>query len=419
MKIFSVAILGCGNRGVNTYGEYMFAEKDKFEITALCDIKKELLDKGRKKFCVPEENCFTDENEFFLKKRADAIVIATQDKDHVRHCLKAMALGYDILLEKPITDDKADCERILEAHKKYKNKILVCHVLRYAPAFVKVADLLNSGKIGRLVAIQALEQVSYWHQAHSYVRGNWRIAEETTPMILAKCCHDLDLLQYYAKSKCSSVSSVGDLTFFNAQNAPENTSERCVDCRLIDSCPYSAKRIYIDEWKAQGKPQYWPFSVLASEYDAVTEDELNKAIKYGEYGRCVFRCDNDVVDHQITQMTFDNGVKATLTMTAFTRNGGRIMTFFGTLGEIILNEEAGTIEIKLFGEQTQVINIMEMKEAGHAHGGGDKLLVTSFYNTLCGNENSSTTLEASIESHLMGICAEQSRRSGGELIKVH
>ncbi|MCM1296219.1 MAG: Gfo/Idh/MocA family oxidoreductase, partial [Muribaculaceae bacterium] len=393
MKIFSVAILGCGNRGADSYGEYMFAAKDKFKISVLCDLKEEVLEKYGKKFGVSKENLFNDENTFFAKKRADAIVIATQDKDHVRHCLKAMELGYDILLEKPITDKIEECEQLLAAHTKYGSKILVCHVLRYAPAFVKVAALLNEGAIGRLVAIQALEQVSYWHQAHSYVRGNWRIAEETTPMILAKCCHDLDLLQYYAKSKCKSISSVGDLTYFNENNAPQNTASRCADCRLVDSCPYSAKRIYIDEWKAQGCPEYWPFSVLASGHKRVTEEILKDAVKNGPYGRCVFRCDNDVVDHQITQMTFENGVKATLTMTAFTKNGGRIMSFFGTLGEIVLNEELGTIEIKPFGAETVTVNIKDMKEAGHAHGGGDKILVSSFYDTLCGFGNNTTTID--------------------------
>lgn len=419
MKKYTIAILGCGNRGADSYGAYMHEAAEKFEIAALCDCDKNKLENCGKRFNVKSDNLFTSETEFFKERRADAVVVATQDKDHVRHAIRAMELGYDILLEKPLTDKIVECEKLLEAHKKYKVKVLVCHVLRYAPAFVKVADLLSDGAIGRLVAIQALEQVSYWHQAHSYVRGNWRKCEETTPMILAKCCHDLDLLQYYAKSKCESISSVGGLTYFTEKNAPENSAERCADCELIESCPYSAKRIYVDGWKEQGHPNCWPFTVLAGDGSEVSEKKLENAVRNGQYGRCVYRCDNDAVDHQLTQITFENGVKATLTMTAFTKNGGRKMTFFGTLGEIILDEERGVIEIKPFGAETETIKINEMKEAGHAHGGGDKMLVGAFYGMLCGNTDCGTTLEASVESHLMGICAEQSRKSGGGLFFVH
>lgn len=419
MKTFTVAILGCGNRGAESYGEYMFDADDKYKITALCDIKPTVLDKFAKKFGVDESELFTDENEFFKSRRADVLVVATLDKDHIRHCLKAMELGYDVLLEKPITDSFDECKQLLAAHKKYGGKVLVCHVLRYAPAFMKIDELIRSGAIGRLVSIQALEQVAYWHQAHSYVRGNWRKSEDTTPMILAKCCHDLDLIQHYAGAKCESVSSVGDLTFFNAANAPEGCADRCTDCKLVSSCPYSAERLYIDAWKAQGSPEEcWPYSVLTSGLQKTTEAALRDAIERGPYGRCVFRCDNDVVDHQLTQMTFENGVKATLVMTAFTKNGGRKMTFFGTLGEIVLDEEGGVIEVKPFGAPSETIYINSMRESGHAHGGGDKLLVEALYDVLCGDD-CATTLEASVESHLMGICAERSRKNGGALVRVH
>ncbi|MFQ9424857.1 MAG: Gfo/Idh/MocA family protein [Christensenellaceae bacterium] len=418
-KIFTVAILGCGGRGAESYGRLFLEQKDKYRIVALCDLLPEKLEKYGEIFDVANENRFLTDEEFFEKKRADLLVVSTLDADHVWQCREGLRLGYDVLLEKPVTDKAEECYSLLEAQKKYGGKVLVCHVLRYAGAFRKVGELLDNGAVGRLVEIQALEQVSYWHQAHSYVRGNWRRSEDTTPMILAKCCHDLDLLQYYAKSTCKSVSSVGDLTYFTAKNAPDGAAKRCLDCKYQDSCPYSAKTIYIENWKNRGCPENdWPYNILTLKLP-LTEKALTEAVKNGPYGRCVFACDNDVVDHQQVSMTFENGVKATLTMTAFTAGGGRIMRFFGTLGEVVLDEARDVIEVKPFGKPAEEIKIGTLTESGYGHGGGDSGLVRELYEILCGNASPATALEASVESHLMGICAEKSRLEGGRLVSVH
>jgi predicted dehydrogenase len=195
MKKYTVAIIGVGNRGGDVYGRLLMKFTDRFTIVSICDRKQDRLDLFGEEFRVDPSLRFLEEDAFFAKKRADLCIIATQDRDHVRHCLKAFALGYDIMTEKPITDIASECEEMLAAQKKYGGRALVCHVLRYAPAFLKASELLKAGAIGRLVSIDATERVAYWHQAHSYVRGNWRCREESTPMILAKCCHDLDLLQ--------------------------------------------------------------------------------------------------------------------------------------------------------------------------------------------------------------------------------
>ena len=416
-KMFTVSIIGCGARGKDVYGSYMKKSPERYKIVALCDINRERLEMGKNDFGVGEENCFTDEDEFFKEKRSDILVIATQDKDHVRNCLKALRCGYDILMEKPITDDREECKKILEAQEKYGGKILICHVLRYAPAFLKAAELIDSGKIGRLVAINSVEQVAYWHQAHSYVRGNWRRSDETTPMILAKCCHDLDLLQFYAKSPCKSISSVGDLTYFTEENAPEGAAERCTECKYIDTCPYSAKRLYVERWKNTPN-MLWPCTAITNERP-LSEEVLTKAIKEGRFGRCVYHCDNNVVDHELTTMTFENGVKATLTMTAFTHTGGRIMQFYGTLGEVDLCEHENYIKLKQFGKEIETWNIKDLSEGGYGHGGGDTRLVNTLYDVLCGKSDNRTSLASSIESHLMGICAEESRLAGGKLVYVH
>ena len=416
-KIYTVAIIGTGARGARAYGRIINKNSDKFKIVALCDLKPELLKAYGEEFGVPENARFTDEDEFFKEKRADLLLIATQDADHYGHILKAFSVGYDIMVEKPLTDSREQCEEILAAQKKAGRQALVCHVLRYAPAFLKAAEIIDSGRIGKLVAINAIERVAYWHQTHSYVRGNWRNSEIATPMILAKCCHDLDLIQYYAQSECVSVSSVGDLAHFKTECAPEGAAKRCLECKYVDTCPASAKRIYIERWKNAKMPtDRWPYNVLVQA--PVTEDKLMNAIKDGPYGRCVYACDNNVVDHQFTQMTFKNGVKASLLMTAYTQGGGRRYHFHGTLGELILDED-GEFILKLFSGETENITLDKTDDKGYGHGGGDYFIVMSLYEMLSGRATSRTAFTASIESHLMGIAAEESRLQSGALVQVH
>ncbi len=417
-KVISVAILGCGSRGADSYGLYL--NKDpRFDIVSLCDIRKIKVDRFKKEFNVKDEMCFTDEDEFFKARRADAIIIATQDRDHVRHALKALKLGYDILLEKPVTPNKKECYQLLAAQKKYGGKIVVCHVLRYAPVFVHVMKLINDGVIGKLVDIHAIEQVAYWHEAHSYVRGNWRREEDTSPMIMAKCCHDMDLLQYYAQSRCKTISSIGSLDFFKKENQPEGASDRCDKCKYDKTCPYGAYRTYIGRWKAAGEPKsMWPMNVVCTD-EELTEEGIINAYKSNNYGQCVFASDNNVVDHQETNILFENGVTANLCMTAFTGSCGRIYRFHGTMGEIILDEEKQELTVKIFGEEAKVEHFDQLPDVTGGHGGGDAALVKVFYDIILGKTVAQTTLESSIESHLMAIAAEESRKKNGKLIVLH
>lgn len=422
-KVFSVAIIGCGSRGCDAYGKLMYAEADEYVITALCDVNSEKLKKYAKAFNVAEENLFNDEGEFFKEKRADVLVIATQDKDHVRECLKAFELGYHVLLEKPISPDLDELNALLQAHKKYQRKVIVCHVLRYAPAYTKLYELLRSGVIGELVRMEATENVAYWHQAHSFVRGNWRNEEETSPMIMAKCCHDLDLIQWYVGSACQSVYSTGDLRYFKSEKQPQGASDECISCKYINDCPYSAETLYVKRFKNNFNCQGWPYNVVDSS-EPITEESLRKAYSSNRYGRCVFKCDNDVVDNQSVEMVFENGVRATLIMTAFTAFEGRRYVFHGTLGEIEFNEHERYIRVMLYGKETETISVDELlknsKKSGFGHGGGDFGIVQSFYKMLTGEQKESdgTSLEASVESHLIALKAEISRKSGNA-VRVH
>lgn len=415
MKKYTLSILGCGSRGCDSYGKIAVLQKDKYEIVSLCDINPLKLEKYGKLYSIPSENRFLSEEEFFAKKRSDALIIATLDKDHVRQCLKAMALGYDVLLEKPISSDEKELYDLLEAQKKYNSKVMVCHVLRYAPAYLKVKELLDLGVVGRLVDIDSTEQIAFWHFAHSYVRGNWRNVSETAPMILAKSCHDLDLLQYYAKSCAVSVNSLGNLSHFKKSDKPSDSAERCLDCKYKSNCPYSAYAFYIKHWKKTGSPENcWPYNVVVPDIP-VTEDKMMSALSSGNYGRCVYNCDNDACDNQMVLVKFENGVTAVLKTIAFTHDCGRIMKFYGTKGEIEFDETRGIIVVKPFGAENSTIYVKDLVEKDEfGHGGGDYYLMNSFYDMLSGNVNSETTLDKSVESHLMGIAAEKSRLDGGK-----
>lgn len=418
-NILDVSIIGVGSRGGETYGRYFNQRKDMFHITSICEIKKERLEKYKQLFNVPEDQCFLDEKEFFKEKRADLVVISTLDADHVRHALMAINVGYDILLEKPITAKKEELYQLYEAANKKGTKILVCHVLRYTVAMQKVKALLDNHEIGRLISIDHLENVAYWHQAHSFVRGNWRNKEETAPMILAKCCHDLDLLTWFADSECESLSSYGALNYFKKENAPKDATFRCVNCPRMHDCCYSAYNIYIKRWKEQGcLENVWPYNVLTDK--SLTEEVLLDAIKNGPYGRCVFMCDNNVVDSQSVNMQFKNGVTANLKMTAFDKYTGRFIHFFGTNGEIQFDEPHGVIKLLKFGGEDTTWRIDELTKDLLGHGGGDIEMMKYLHRTMIAHKDFEySTLKASIESHLMALAAEDSRLEGGKCIKLH
>lgn len=407
-KILTVAILGLGSRGADSYGKII--NKDpRFNIVAICDIRKEKVDRFEKEFNVEHDKCFYDEESFFKAKVADCVVIATQDGDHVRHCLKALELGYDILLEKPITPVLDECYQLLEAQQKYGGKVIVCHVLRYAPAFIGLDNYLKKGTIGRLIHIHAMEQVAYWHYCHSYVRGNWRKSEETSPMIMAKCCHDLDLIQHYAGSKSKDVSSYGKLNFFKKENQPVGASDRCSTCKYKDSCLYSAYRLYIKRWKNIGcLPDVWPQNVITTSIP-LTEEGITKAIEETRYGQCVFASDNNVVDTQTTNILFENGVTANLLMTAYTKDVGRHYIFLGTEGELDFDEIGRKLTIRRFGGEDEVIPFENLADVNGGHGGGDNGIVEDVYRVFALNEVPTTTLAESLESHIMAIKAEEER----------
>lgn len=418
-KILTVSILGVGARGGEAYGRYIHENADKFNVTHLCDIVEERLEKYALAFDVKKENCFLSEDEFFAEKRSDVLLICTMDRQHVDMAEKALDLGYDILLEKPVSDNTDELRSLVRKANETGRVIMVCHVLRYTVMINKLKEIIDNGGIGKLVSIDQMENVGSWHQAHSFVRGNWRNSVETSPMILQKCCHDMDLLQYFAGAKCHSISSMGSLFHFKKENQPAGASDRCVSCKYVNSCPYSAKKIYIDMWKDSGAAENrWPMNVITDAYP-LTEEAIYKAIEEGPYGRCVYACDNDVVDNQTVIMQFENGVTATLRMEGFTKKGGRDIRFFGTEGELSMDEEGNFITLRRFFGEEKTWKINELTDDLVGHGGGDHRMIDKLYEVIAQkNENVDTCIENSVESHYMALAAEESRVKGGQLVFI-
>lgn len=421
-KRFTVAIIGCGSRGRDAYGKLFKRFSEKWEIVALCDVSEKQIDVSAQEFCVKKKNLFLDENKFFEEKRADLLVIATQDKDHARQCKKALELGYNVLLEKPISSDENELKELLSTQKKTGGKVMVCHVLRYAPVYVKMAEEIKSGRLGKIISINATEQICYWHFSHSYVRGNWRNSIQTSPVIMAKCCHDMDILQYFAGAKCKSVYSTGSLSFFNRSNQPEGAAERCAACKYNETCTYSAENQYIKRWKKENSLEdCWPFNVVCRDIPN-TEEKIRKAYRENQYGRCVFACDNNVCDNQQVIIDFENGVHATFHMNAFSDQMGRKIQVYGTEGFIDYQGTgfSGGLRIDHYAKDQKVYDeaalLKDLGKDAFGHGGGDVMLLDSLYETLCGNEKAETSLENSIESHLMSIAAEKSRLSGKAVV---
>ena len=421
MKKTRLVIIGLGSRGKNAYGAELLTLRDRAEVVAAADPDEERLKLGGDAHGIPQEKRFHSAEELLaLPKLADAAIICTQDRQHVKHAVAALRKGYDILMEKPVSPILSELQEIVRVAREEKHKVVVCHVLRYTPFFRKIKETIDSGRIGRVINIQALENVRYWHQAHSFVRGNWRRSDISSPMILAKCCHDLDYLFWLTGSRCERVSSFGSLQYFKPENAPEGAAARCLDgCSAKEKCPYDAEKIYItnEETGVRAGNREWPVDILS---ENPNEETMRDAILNGPYGRCAFACDNDVVDNQIVNLQMENGAGLSLTMSAFTSIGGRTINVLGTLGDIRGDMNRNILRICEFGKEPEIIDLGQPERDFKDHGGGDRGLVLSFLDYLEGKgaDTTITTLEASVESHLAALAAEESRLHNGQPVEI-
>ncbi|MBR6322598.1 MAG: Gfo/Idh/MocA family oxidoreductase [Lachnospiraceae bacterium] len=418
--MITVSVCGCGSRGLFAYATYAKLHPDRMKIVAGADIRPERLRMLREIYGVAEENCFASDDEMFrAPKLSDAMIISTQDRRHVYDALKALDLGYDLILEKPISPEITDILKLQEKVHETGRTVVVCHVLRYTPFYSALKKVLDEGGIGRIITIDATENVGYYHFAHSFVRGNWRRVDETSPMILAKCCHDMDYLRWFADSPCVSVSSHGDLSVFTEKAAPEGAGTRCtLNCPAKERarCPYDAEKIYITGSRGFRKNgDNWPQNVVVSE---PTEEKLYDALLTGPYGRCVYHCDNDVYDHQTVLMRFENGIEATFTTSAFSENIYRTIKITGTEGELEGYLEKDLIIVKRFGEEERTIDLSAKKGEFKGHGGGDAGLAGGFIRVLSEGGAALTSVDASVDSHLMALAAQASSERGGAQVLI-
>jgi predicted dehydrogenase len=340
---------------------------------------------------------------------ADAVIIATQDADHVAAATAFAAAGYDILLEKPMATDEADCAAIVAAVQRAGVTMAVCHVLRYTPYTRALKSLLDSGRIGELVAVQHREPVGFWHFAHSFVRGNWRRTDESTFLLLSKSCHDLDWLSHVIGRPAARVSSFGSLTHFRPEAAPVGATDRCVTCPVEPSCAYSAPRIYRAGLAGDGPQRYFTGIVAPT----MTSPDLETALREGPYGRCVYACDNDVVDHQVVNVEYEGGATASFTLSAFTPMESRHTALFGTQGEI--RGDGRWLHVYDFHTQrTESINTMPNTTTADPHDGGDQGLITAFVTALRQGDPTLILSGApeSLASHRIVFAAEQARLAG-------
>jgi len=410
MAPVSLIVVGAGQRGAG-YARWTRRHPDRASVVAVAEPSQVRRARFAAEHGIAPGNAAADWRELAGRGRlADAVLICTQDRMHAEPAEAFAALGYHILLEKPMAPDEAGCRRIVAAVEKAGVILAVAHVLRYTPYTRAVKEIVVSGQLGDIMSVQHLEPVGFWHQAHSYVRGNWRRSDLATSMLMAKSCHDLDWLQYILGRAPLRVSSFGSLTHFTAANRPPGAADRCVSCPVEASCLYSAPRYYGDllDRGVRG----WPLSVVIDDFSA---EALDEALRTGPYGRCVYACDNDAVDHQVVALEFPGTTTATFTMTAFTRGGHRRTQMFGTRAE--LTGDGQTIRVYDFLAGTERLitpAAAGAMNAAEGHGGGDAGLMDAFTAAVAtGNrELISSGPRESLASHLAVLAAERARLNG-------
>ena len=401
-------LIGAGLRG-KAYSDIALKNPDEFEIIAVAEPIEERRKVIQKIHNIPDNMCFsTWEPMLEMPKFADAAVICTMDREHFKPAMAAIEKGYHLLLEKPISPIPQECVTIEKAAREKGVSVLVCHVLRYTPFFRAIKKIIDEGTLGEIINIQHEEAVGNIHQSHSFVRGNWANSDDSSPMILQKSCHDMDILQWLICKDCKSVQSFGSLSYFRSENAPKDAPEYCIEgCPHADTCCYNAVRIYLDD-----KKNKW-FRTSCTKMHEPTDADVERAIRTTNYGKCVFKCNNNVVDHQVVNLEFDGGVTVAFTMSAFTK-GGRTIRVMGTEGELTGKMGQPVLTYYNFAtkESTEIKiadKIVDDSIVG-GHGGGDSGIMKAFYKLLCGIEDVSLCdISVAVRNHMIAFAAERSR----------
>ena len=445
-----ILLFGAGNRGADAYGRYALKHPNQVKFVAVAEPHPERRLQFAKAHHISPDFQFDDWHAALqAEKMADAVINATPDEVHHNATIAALHAGYDILLEKPIATTLNETQHIVKEAQQAKRLLMVCHVLRYTDFFQKVKAIFDSGQLGQIVHIAHSENVSYFHMAHSYVRGNWRTIAESAPMIVAKCCHDLDLLYWFTGERANRLSSMGDLRHFTAENAPPGAPARCTDgCPAAETCPFYAPRIYLESYQIKAavarsdNPLFRSFGRLTlaqprladalaalipplraltrytgwprSTITAFPGDDsaILDALQTGPYGRCVYHCDNDVVDHQVVNLQYPSGIIATLTMHGHSHEEGRTLRIDGSRATLLgkFSYSQAWLEVHLHGPgQIERFRFATVVDNGAGHGGGDEGVMRAFVQALRGTSPPLTDAQDALESHLLGFAAEAAR----------
>lgn len=398
-KPVTAILIGAGHRG-SIYADYAIKKPEELKLVGVADSNNQRRSTIARQHRLAEAQCYTDWKQVFAgEKRADAVIIATPDNLHTEPCLAALEAGYDVLLEKPIAPTEEECRLILKKAIETNRIVGVCHVLRYSPYFRELKEVLDAGLIGDIISIQHMEPIEHIHMSHSYVRGKWRNSKSATPIILAKSCHDTDIIRWLVGNPVHDVHCFGNLRWFTNANAPEGSTEKCTDgCKVEGNCPYSALQIYLRDRK-----RLYVFDLPEdhSNWDEIILENLRTS----DYGRCVYRMDNDQPDHLTVNMLFENGVTAAFSMEAHVSYEGRRTRIMGSKGDIVGDMETFVLTDFRSRQQTS------WKLKTDAHGGGDHRLVKDWVQAVAQQKKEllSSSIEISVESHLMAFGAERSR----------
>ncbi|MFJ8278675.1 Gfo/Idh/MocA family protein [Streptomyces griseoviridis] len=406
-----IALVGAGNRGL-TYARWIHQNPDRARLVAVADPDEGARAASR------AETAFAGWREFLAAtardgRLADGVIVATQDRDHVEPVLALARAGYAVMTEKPLAPTEEECRTLVTGVQATGVPFAVCHVLRYTPYTDLVREVVGSGVLGTLTGVEHLEPVGWWHFAHSYVRGPWRREDLSSPMILAKSSHDLDWIAYVTGRRIETVVSFGGLTHFRPENAPAGSTDSCLTCPVEKGCPYSAAKLYYPALRTGGGA--WPVShVTSAAHGPGDEPVLTEALRTGRYGRCVYRCDNDVADHQVVAMRLAGGPTATLTMSAFTEQTHRQTRLFGSHGWLRGDGERVTVHDFRDDSVTVRGTGPSGSNAADGHGGGDTALTEAFVTALATGDRRyiRSGPAESLGSHLAAFAAERSRRDG-------
>ncbi len=445
-------LIGAGQRGSDAYAPYALLHPEQIRFVAVAEPNQKRRQTFARRHHIPAENQFSTWEELLAKPTlGQAALVCTQDWQHVQPTLAALQAGYHVLLEKPMATTESDCRRLVQTSRETGRQLHICHVLRYTRHFKQMRAIVQSGRLGEVIDVDHRENVAFWHMAHSYVRGNWGNSRQSSPMILAKCCHDLDILPWALGRHCERLSSFGGLSHFKPENAPAGAPARCLDgCPASQTCPYYAPWLYLrltPLWRSfvdtasgpekaamqvyLGAPwlvrllsplsadlrmlsnyRGWPVSVLA---DDPTPENLLEALRSGPYGRCVYHCDNDVVDHQVVSMEFSGGLSVSLGMHGHSHNEYRTTRIEGTRGRLLAEFGLGGSWIQVDEHRSDRRSRYNTSAAaGSGHGGGDFELMAAFIESIRSGDAgpARTTAEQALESHLLAFAAERARLEG-------